>query len=83
MRMAPIHHRHVNFNAELRFELGEAGTRLFAEPDTPHGAKNRAVGASNSNLSTNKEVIRGGSRKSLIRGMSLNGTFCSSRTGTP
>ena len=30
VQMAPIHHQHINFNGELRFELTEAGTRLFA-----------------------------------------------------
>ncbi len=37
VQMAPIHHRHINFNGELRFELAEAGTRPFAELGTSHG----------------------------------------------
>ena len=37
VQMAPIHHRHINFNGELHFELAEAGTRLFAEPGASHG----------------------------------------------
>ena len=35
--MAPIHHRHINFNGELHFELAEARARLFAEPGASHG----------------------------------------------
>ena len=29
-QMAPIGHRHINFNGELRFALAEADARLFA-----------------------------------------------------
>ena len=37
VQMAPIHHPHINFNRELRFELDEAGTWLFAEPGSSRG----------------------------------------------